>query len=78
MTIDSVVMLFLGMAVQSVMNGIVNRGKPVQLGEAITKAIVFVVVAGIIRYLATLFGKIKPACNVPPKRPKPHAASRQG
>jgi hypothetical protein len=48
MTIDSVIVLFLGMALQSVMNGIVNRGKPVRLGEAITKAIVFAVVAGII------------------------------
>ncbi len=54
MTIEIATALFLGMALQSVMNGVVNRGKPVQLGEAITKAIVFVVVAGII-YMAKQF-----------------------
>lgn len=48
MTIEIVTAIFLGMALQSIMNGVVNRGKPVQLGAAITKAIVFAVVAGII------------------------------
>ncbi len=32
MTIEIATALFLGMALQSVMNGVVNRGKPVQLG----------------------------------------------
>lgn len=52
MTYEIAIALFLGMALQSVMNGVVNRGKPVHLGEAITKAIVFVAVAGIIRIVA--------------------------
>ncbi len=52
MTIEIVTALFLGMALHSIMNGVVNRGKPVQLGEAITKAIVFAAVAGIIRIVA--------------------------
>jgi len=54
MTIEIVTALFLGMALQSIMNGVVNRGKSVRLGEAITKAIVFVVVAGIV-YMAKHF-----------------------
>ncbi len=52
MTHEIATALFLGMALQSIMNGVVNRGKPVQLGEAITKAIVFAAVAGIIRIVA--------------------------
>ncbi len=54
MTIEIVTAIFLGMAPQSIMNGVVNRDKLVRLGEAITKAIVFVVVAGII-YMAKQF-----------------------
>lgn len=52
MTIEFMIATFLGMALHSIMNGVVNRGKPVQLGEAITKAIVFAAVAGIIRIVA--------------------------
>jgi len=52
MTIEIVTAIFFGMALQSAINGFVNDGKPVRRGEAYTKAIVFVVVTAIIRYVA--------------------------
>lgn len=51
MTIDFVIATFLGMALNSLINGIVNRDKIVILGESVTKAIIFVLVAFVIKVI---------------------------
>ena len=58
MTIEIVTAIFLGMAPQSIMNGVVNRDKLARLGEAITKAIVFVVVTANGNHEQFLAGRI--------------------
>ena len=58
MTIEIATALFLGMALQSAMNDLVNDGKPVRRGEAYTKAIVFVVVTANGNHEQFLAGRI--------------------
>ena len=51
MTHEIAAALFLGMALQSIMNGVVNRGKPVRLSGSILTAGLCLVTAIIIHVL---------------------------